>query len=163
VARLALDSGRSDERGSAIVQSKLREYGTMDEAEIRRRLGYSFSAMKLEVWRRAGYKCEYCTRSLIGSSDEYYFGAHIDHVVPDTDDSLLNLALACHACNFIKRDMRFLEVADEGLPASGIEMRALIISRAAAYIASIRERNQKRLAADLELLNMLDAVPAERT
>ena len=127
----------------------------MDETEIRRRLGYSFNPVKLEVWRRAFYKCEYCGKNLTESSDEYYYGSHIDHIVPDAGDEPVNLALACHACNYIKRDRRFLNVAEEGLPISPTEIRALIISRAAAYIASIRETNEKRMAADLQLLDKL--------
>lgn len=127
----------------------------MDETEIRRRLGFSFNPVKLEVWRRAAYKCEYCGKKLTDTSDEYYYGSHIDHVVPGNGDDVLNLALAYHACNFIKRDMRFVDVAEVGLPKTAVEMRALIISRATVHIASIRERNQKRLASDLELLNKL--------
>jgi hypothetical protein len=132
----------------------------MDEAEIRRRLRVAgWDPVTLEVWRRAGYKCEYCGKNFIESPDDYYFGAHVDHIVPSAGDDSLNLALACRACNFIKRDKRFL-VEGETLPASEIEGRALILSLATAYIASVRTENEKRLATDLQLLSMLDALPA---
>lgn len=98
-----------------------------------------------------------CGKKLTQSSDEYYHGSHVDHIVPDAGDDLLNLALACRTCNFIKHKTPFIdgEVWAQTDPA----VRAAIILRAAVYIASIRERNDNRLAEDLRLLRLLDEKP----
>ena len=50
---------------------------------------------------RAGFRCEYCGRSLLQSLDDYY-SWEVDHIVPGGPDSLDNYALSCHTCNHVK-------------------------------------------------------------
>jgi 5-methylcytosine-specific restriction endonuclease McrA len=120
----------------------------MDEEQIIQQLvDHKWRRRTIEVWRRANFRCEYCDKNLIEYSDDYYFGAHVDHIVPGAGDLPDNLALACTSCNFIKRKRRF---DDNG----SVTSRAAIIERAAAHIRDIRQRNDKRLAADLALFRM---------
>jgi 5-methylcytosine-specific restriction endonuclease McrA len=104
----------------------------------------------VEVWHRARLKCKYCGKSLTSSPGDYYHAAHVDHITPGDGDSLDNLALACIACNRIKRKKRYGEGV-EGAPLP----RSELIRLAAVSIAAIRERDEKRLAADLELFRLL--------
>jgi hypothetical protein len=62
-------------------------------------------AMRREVIRRAGNRCEYC--GLAQAGQEAVF--HIDHVVPQAEKgptSLDNLALACVSCSLRKSARR---------------------------------------------------------
>ena len=51
-----------------------------------------------EVRRRAGFLCEYCHTT----ERWQYVRFTIDHVIPNEDDSIENLALACFHCNRVK-------------------------------------------------------------
>ena len=55
---------------------------------------------------RAGFRCEYCSRNLLTSVEDYDAWQN-DHVLPrsrgGSEDLMINGALACKTCNFIKR------------------------------------------------------------
>jgi 5-methylcytosine-specific restriction endonuclease McrA len=121
----------------------------MTTEEIRKILSKDWAMQTLDVWRRAGCRCEYCGKSLTENPDEYYYDTHMDHVVPDGGNDFDNFALACKACNFIKSDINF---------AQGDSSRASVIGRASAYIKEKRDFNRTRLDADLKLLGMLDDI-----
>jgi hypothetical protein len=103
----------------------------------------------IAIWRRARYKCEYCGKSMIANPDDYFFDAHLDHIVPGLGNDMNNYALSCKACNFIKRAI------DHRL-ANQPNTREALIARAAKRIADTRERNKGRLTDDLDLLKQLD-------
>jgi len=87
--------------------------------------------------------------SLVDNPDDFYYNTHKDHIVPDGGDGIENFALACRACNFIKRKTNF---------SQGDPSRAAIIDRASAYIEEKRVRNRARAEADLKLMKLLDAL-----
>src|SRR6267378_2012677 len=99
--------------------------GEMTTEEIRKILGKDWAMQTLDVWRRAGYQCEYCGKRMTEDPDAYYYDTQMDHIVPDMGNGFDNFALACKACNFIKSDINF---------AQGDSSRASIIGRASAYI-----------------------------
>jgi 5-methylcytosine-specific restriction endonuclease McrA len=108
----------------------------------------------IEVWQRARYRCEYCEKNMLADPDIYLFDAHLDHIVPGAGnggDQYENLALACKACNYIKR-------ADDHRIKDGLNDRASLIRRAAEKIADIRKANRERLAKDIGYLKQLDLV-----
>lgn len=72
-----------------------------DDLEILRR-DLKFPLNQIEIAIRANFKCEYCDKDLLESVDSYD-SWQIDHIVPDGNDDLENLALACKTCNFMKR------------------------------------------------------------
>ena len=121
----------------------------MEKEQILKELGVDWNMNTLAVWRRAEFKCEYCRKSLTDKSEEYYFDSHMDHIVPKGGNEIDNFALACKACNFIKRNRDFRR---DDAPNT----RSALIERAAIYIAGIRERNRGRLKRDLELLRQLE-------
>jgi hypothetical protein len=123
----------------------------MTRDEVMTELAKKWHYHTIAIWRRARYKCEYCGKSLIANSDNYLFDAHLDHVVPGAGNDLSNYALACKACNYIKRAF------DHSL-AEGPNTREDIISRAAERISGIRVRNRGRLAEELNLLKQLDEI-----
>jgi hypothetical protein len=94
-------------------------------------------AWEIEVFRRAKGNCEYCDKYLMASSDSFYYDRHFDHIRPDEGNGVENMAVACKTCNFIKRDQKFAGSS-----------RVEIIANARAYIRSVRERNDRRLAVD---------------
>jgi|GEM_PF-3652273 len=102
----------------------------------------------VEVWLRADLKCEYCGKNLAEIVADYYHGSHVDHVVPNKDDSIENLALACIACNRIKRHRRF----GEGL--IGLS-RTELVKLAADYVETVRARDRERLTDDITLFSLL--------
>jgi hypothetical protein len=55
---------------------------TTDEAVTELTKKHGWSANTLAVWRRAGFRCEYCGANLLLSSDVYFLGAHLDHIAP---------------------------------------------------------------------------------
>lgn len=76
---------------------------TRDEIfEMLRPWGWSAQALDLGIG--ADFRCEYCSRDLIASVDDYD-AWQIDHILPRIDDreALWNLALSCKTCNFLKR------------------------------------------------------------
>lgn len=119
---------------------------------IRELVAQTWDPSTIEVWVRAKFRCEYCNKALSESSDEYFYGAHVDHVVPGAGNALTNLALACRACNFIKRKQTF---AASEFPPTTAEGRTEIIKKASEYITGIRARNTERLKKQLPLLQSL--------
>ena len=108
------------------------------ESIITELLTLGWSRQTLAVWLRADCKCEYCGCDLLASDDQYFYGSHVDHIVPGAGDDLENLALACKTCNFIKRAKKFAEAAE-------VLDRQTIVGRAQAFILARREENQERL------------------
>lgn len=111
-------------------------------------LAKGWSRETLAIWIRAKGCCEYCGKDLQAHADDYLFGFNIDHVIAASiggPDHLDNYALACRACNLIKRNRDFRN----GEPNSG---RDVIIARAREYIAAQREINHARLQEVLPLL-----------
>ena len=115
---------------------------------------YGWSRQTLEVWRRAGFKCEYCTAptDLLASSDAYFRGAHLDHIVPGAGDHIDNLALACAACNYLKRGTDPSSQVP-GTPAPRNEL----IAAARRIVEGRRTTAQQRLAKALPFLEVLRA------
>src|ERR1017187_737580 len=127
---------------------------TMDRQQIIQELvAQKWHPRTIDVWVHARCRCEYCGKSLVESPDEYFFGSHVDHIIPDAGDTLDNLALACNACNFIKRRRRFRE---HDAVANAAGQRSEVIWKASQYIAQIRERNRGRLDTQLTLLRALE-------
>jgi 5-methylcytosine-specific restriction endonuclease McrA len=123
----------------------------MNAEEIKRELERDWSVQTLTIWRRAGYKCEYCGKNMLQHPDIYYFDSHIDHINPAREDRnhIDNLALACRACNVIKR-RRF--PCDPNLP------RDQIIIAIAAFLSEVRLKNWERLKRDRELIDRLETL-----
>ena len=61
-----------------------------------------FPSQQVDIAERASFCCEYCGKDLLMSVDSYD-SWQIDHIIPNGDDDLENLALSCKTCNFIKR------------------------------------------------------------
>ena len=102
----------------------------------------------LEVWLRAKGFCEYCGKDLQRSSDDFYHGYNIDHVMPASRGGRSNhenYALACRACNLIKRD--FISAHDQ-MNAS----REELIERAREHIQQRRQQNEQRMKVDVRRL-----------
>ena len=59
-------------------------------------------AFMVELGIRANFCCEYCGKNLL-ESIEAYDSWQKDHIIPNGNDDLSNLALACKICNFAKR------------------------------------------------------------
>jgi hypothetical protein len=129
----------------------------MTESEIRAQLLKYWMSDTIEIWRRAGYKCEYCSKSMITHSDDYFHNSNIDHIVPGAGNGLCNLALACRTCNNIKRATPFVEPG-EIWPSNDVSVRSKLIARAAQHIAALRSRNQGRMERELEWLRQLDEI-----
>jgi len=130
------------------------EEKTMDRKQIIQELvAQKWHPRTIDVWVRAQGRCEYCGKSLVESPDEYFFGSHVDHIIPNAGDTLDNLALACKACNFIKRHRRFSE---DAAVANATWQRSEVIEKASQYIAQIRERDRGRLDKQLKLLRALE-------
>jgi 5-methylcytosine-specific restriction endonuclease McrA len=119
-----------------------------EEAVITELIGLGWSKETLAVWRRARYRCEYCDADLLACVDDYFYGSHVDHIVPGAGNDPENLALACKTCNFIKSDRNFAD-ADRALS------RAEIVAKAKYFIAKRRRLNNERLRRVRELLASL--------
>jgi hypothetical protein len=121
-----------------------------DEAVIKELVdSYGWSRETLAVWRRANYQCEYCQAKLLASVDEYFYGSHVEHIVPDAGEHADNLALACKTCNFIKRKKNFSETGQ-------LLTRDQLIAKATEFISQRRTLNEERLRRVRELLAMLN-------
>ena len=110
-----------------------------------------WSEESINIWIRAGGRCEYCGRDLLACEDAHFHGQHLDHIVPDGGDGFENRALACAACNRIKRAERFER---QGVSLSRQER----IAAAAKYIALVRQNNRERLARSLDWLRICGLV-----
>ena len=119
-------------------------------AEIKKALEQNgWSLETLRIWRRAGYRCEYCGKDMRSHSDLFYRYSHLDHINPKRvdRDHFDNLALACAACNYIKRATFNW---DPHLP------REQMIIAVKGYIDEKRKDKEVRLAKDREHLIELD-------
>ena len=111
---------------------------------------HGWSRETLEVWENAGFRCEYCGADLLRSVDEYFYGSHRDHIVPESrggPTSTENLALCCNACNRLKRDRSF---AVTGKPRDSIPTIK-------AFIEQARAEKQQQLQRVRELIDQLKA------
>jgi hypothetical protein len=125
---------------------------TPDEAVVELTTkGHGWSRQTLEVWRKAGFHCEYCGVCLLASSDVYFRGGHLDHIVPDGGDVVENLALACAACNFLKRG------SDPKEKAPSQATREVLIDVAKAIINARRTSAKGRLEVAIPLIKVLMA------
>lgn len=112
---------------------------------------HHWSRVSLEMCTRARFKCEYCGRDYLSSSDTHLYGFETDHVIPRSKggtDDFENLALACIPCNRIKRHT----VPNPDLVG---QSRAELVAAARSYIERLRKRNDERLAAVRSLLDQL--------
>jgi hypothetical protein len=112
---------------------------------------YGWSPETLDIWLRAGCKCEVCHRDLLASVDDYFYGAEIDHLHPvsrNGADDGWNRALLCRMCNRLKRNT---EVCD---PTLGLP-REDVVERARALIMAIRDKRQAQLEAARLLLTTI--------
>ena len=50
------------------------------------------------VHQRANFRCEYCQTPQLATGQ----AMHVEHIIPDTRDDLINLCLACPSCNLSK-------------------------------------------------------------
>jgi hypothetical protein len=112
---------------------------------------HGWSKQTLEVWRNAGFHCEYCGTCLLTTSDVYFRGGHLDHIVPHGGDNVQNLALACAACNFLKRG------SDPKEKAPSQAIRAVLIDAAKGIINARRASAKRRLEAAIPLIKVLMA------
>lgn len=62
----------------------------------------SWPEWMVELGVRASFRCEYCDKYMLEDVD-VYDSWQVDHIVPDGDNDMSNLALACKMCNFMKR------------------------------------------------------------
>lgn len=89
------------------------------------------------VFLRAKGCCEYCGKDMMESSDMFYHFRNFDHIQPNGVNHDDNMAVACQACNNIKRHTVIIgNTRDER------------IAYAKKRIDEIRIRNDRRLAVD---------------
>jgi 5-methylcytosine-specific restriction endonuclease McrA len=72
-------------------------------------LAEGWAPLTIDVWLRAQAKCEYCGTPIYATSEVYFRGSHLDHILAEkfggaTDFD--NLALSCGPCNLIKGNYR---------------------------------------------------------
>ena len=123
----------------------------LDEARQSLLLEHGWSPETLTIWLRADCKCEVCRHDLLGSIDDYFYGAEIDHLQPASrrgSDDLSNRALLCKMCNRLKRNT---ELCD---PALGLS-REEVIELARKYILPIRQQREQKLDEAKRLLGVL--------
>jgi hypothetical protein len=92
-----------------------------------------------------------CGRDLLGTTDDSFYGAEIDHLQPATrggSDELSNRALLCRMCNRLKRNT---ELCD---PALGLS-REEVLELARKYILPIRGQREQKLDEAKRLLDVL--------
>ena len=128
---------------------------TPEEARNELTRNHGWASTTLDVWLRANGHCEYCDIDLLSSSDIYLHGGHLDHIAPDTGDGLDNLALACAACNRMKR--RF----DSKLKDAPGMTRAVLLEAAQKRIAELRTRDTERPQSAHALLRACGMTRAE--
>ena len=128
---------------------------TPEEARNELIRNHGWVGTTLGIWLSANGHCEYCDLDLLSSSDIYFHGGHLDHILPGAGDDLNNMALACAACNRMKR--RF----DASLQTESAASRADLIRVAAGHIRLMRARDEERLQAALVLLRDCGMVRGE--
>jgi hypothetical protein len=123
----------------------------LDEARQALLLEHGWIPETLAIWLRADCRCEVCGRDLLGTTDDYFYGAEIDHLQPATrggSDELSNRALLCRMCNRLKRNTELCDPA-VGLP------REEVLELARKYILPIRRQRQQKLDDAKRLLSVL--------
>jgi hypothetical protein len=98
---------------------------------------WSFTQLKLGI--RANFQCEYCSRDLLASFNDYD-SWQIDHILAKSlggSDEFWNLALCCKACNFIKR---------HSAPPNGLHPLRDRTATISAFRELISARREKREA-----------------
>jgi len=95
-----------------------------------------WSPEAIALGARAHFRCEYCGRDLLGSSDDFKLWER-DHILRSDppDDSLENLALSCLVCNS--------KLKSKWTPPG--ETRGERIQAVVDYVADLRARNEQRL------------------
>jgi len=102
---------------------------------------------QIEVGLRADFKCEYCGKSLL-ESYEHYDQWQVDHIIPNGDNNLENLALSCKLCNFVKRQ------TDPSSQTDKLDRESLI-SVAREIISQRRQRKSTAFLRTLEAIDVL--------
>jgi len=51
-----------------------------------------------QVHQRANFRCDYCQTPQLATGQ----AMHVEHIIPDGGDNLINLCLACPSCNLSK-------------------------------------------------------------
>lgn len=114
-----------------------------------------WSAAQIDLGMRAGFRCEYCSRDLLASVDDYD-SWQLDHIHPTSrggSDDRENLAVSCKTCNFIKRSWApptDVIASDSSRDARSKLAREYVLARRgikAAEVARVRQLvNQLRTA-----------------
>lgn len=102
---------------------------------------------QIEVGLRADFKCEYCGKSLL-ETYEHYDQWQVDHIIPNGDNNLENLALSCKLCNFVKRQTDPSSQTDK-------KDRASLIAAARDIISQRRQRKATVFTRTMEAINVL--------
>jgi len=121
---------------------------TQSEAISRLKKELSWPDMQVQIGIRAGFRCEYCGKDLLASYEDYDLW-QVDHIIPNGDNGIENLALSCKFCNFVKR------ATDPSMTAKSNQREDLI--GAAKEIIQAR-RKQKEIV----FVRTLEAVAALR-
>ena len=100
-----------------------------------------------EIGIRAKFCCEYCGKYLLSDVDTYD-SWQIDHIVPNGDGDIDNLAVSCKTCNFIKSN------TDPTETATNQDRQSLIIA-AKELIIKKREVKETKLNRTVEAVNAL--------
>lgn len=112
---------------------------------------YGWSQDQIDAGIRAGFKCEYCSRDLLASVDDFD-SWQCDHIIPTTKggcNGLDNYAIACKTCNFIKRNWIFNENIKNAFN------RSKYLDDIRQHILKERSIKQKRLDEMRKLINKL--------
>lgn len=113
-----------------------------EETRARLMRDYRFWETGVNLAERAGFRCEYRDRDLLGSLAAYYWNWETDHVVPrsaDGADDASNWALACRLCNQLKG-------AWDPRPTAATTARDALVAAARAYLATRRAERELELA-----------------
>ena len=103
-------------------------------------LAEGWAREQVELGIRAGFRCEYCGKDFLRSTDDWYSWQR-DHIVPRAkggSDRTSNKAVACYTCNFRLKggyDPR----EDAGAGAS----RAALVAAVRRYVRRKRARVEK--------------------
>lgn len=111
-------------------------------------MGWSRETVRLGI--RASFRCEYCDRYLLGSIEDYHTW-QVEHIIPVSkggSEDLDNKAIACEACNLMKR---------VNLPEG--DTRAERLRSARHLIYEKRKRKQEELDELLHLVHELEIQP----
>jgi hypothetical protein len=110
----------------------------MNQDEARSKLNkLGWPDWMLDLGIRAKFRCEYCDKDMLADVDSYD-GWQKDHIVPDGNDDVSNLAIACKTCNFIKRN------SDPRVLANG-EDRASLVAAARHIVSERRAKKEETL------------------